>query len=137
MPVHGAANERLLRERVRKADARKVRRHAFGHLQDLRARFAELCGVRVDLEGWNIRRVRVQLERLPSHRRVDAGLGERGLEVALPNPAERSDDVADDVDGHLAGRHEYRARDAASRACKNVRKCRNLNVDFRVLKIST
>ena len=58
----------------------------------------ELRHVHLELVRRRIRRVRVELEGLPVDPSLDARGSERSLQIALADPAEGSDDVADDLD---------------------------------------
>ena len=58
----------------------------------------ELGHVHIELVRRCIGRVRVELEGLPVDASLDARGSERGLQIALADPAEGSDDVADDLD---------------------------------------
>ena len=58
----------------------------------------ELGHVHLELIRWCIRRVGVELEGLPVDPSLDARGSERSLQIALADPAEGSDDVADDLD---------------------------------------
>ena len=74
----------------------------------------ELGPVHLEFVCWCVRRVRVQLEGLPVDPRLDARGSERSLEVALADPAEGSDDVADDLDdGALVERRRHGRGEAA------------------------
>ena len=58
----------------------------------------ELLHVHLEFIGGRVRGVRVQLEGLPVDPSLDARGSERSLQIALADPAEGSDDVADDLD---------------------------------------
>ena len=58
----------------------------------------ELLHVHLELVRGCVRGVGVELEGLPVDPSLDARGSERSLEVALADPAEGSDDVADDLD---------------------------------------
>ena len=58
----------------------------------------ELGHVHLEFIGGRVRGAGVQLKRLPVDPSLDARGSERGLQIALADPAEGSDDVADDLD---------------------------------------
>ena len=82
---------------------------------DLGHRFeTELGHVHLELIGGRVRGAGVQLEGLPVDPSLDARGSERSLEVALADPAEGSDDVADDLDdGALIERRRHGCGEAA------------------------
>ena len=58
----------------------------------------ELGHVHLEFIGGRVRGVRVELEGLPVHPRLDSRGSERSLQIALADPAEGSHNITDDLD---------------------------------------
>mmetsp|Transcript_62859 Transcript_62859/g.150128 ORF Transcript_62859/g.150128 Transcript_62859/m.150128 type:complete len:259 (-) Transcript_62859:7-783(-) len=100
--IEGAAHQALLREGIGQSHCIELAFHPVAHLLHFFLALAELVRIGLHLAGRLVGCLGIQLIWQPAHFKVDVReLLHGSLQIALPDPAEGSDDVADHVDHDL------------------------------------